>query len=75
MVIRVNEPTEKQVKFAKEIADKLDLKLPKKTTKQEYWKFINDHISEYRTNMLCVRCMCEAEELGDIFGYGTNDLL
>lgn len=73
----MNEPTEKQIKFAKEIANKLDLELPKETTKQAYWKFINDNVSEYRTRMLCVKYMCE-EELDLIFGTGmvwdTDDL-
>lgn len=64
----MNEPTEKQIKFAKEIADKLDLELPKENTKQAYWKFINDNVSEYQTRMLCVKYMCEEEELDDIFG-------
>ena len=73
----MNKPTEKQIKFAKEIANKLDLELPKENTKQAYWKFINDNVSEYRTRMLCVKYMCEEEELDLIFGtmcWDTDDL-
>ena len=43
----MNNPSEKQVKYAKRIADRLGLELPKDYTKQAYWHFIKDHVEEY----------------------------
>ena len=47
--IRLNEPpTDKQVQFAQEIADLLELELPKLKTKITYSEFISENIDEYR---------------------------
>lgn len=43
----MNNPTEKQIKYAKRIADRLGLDLPKDYTKQAYWNFIKEHVEEY----------------------------
>ena len=41
--------SEKQKEFAKQIASVLEIDLPEKETKQEYWKFINNYIDVYKT--------------------------
>lgn len=43
------EPTKKQIDFAKTIAKSLGIDLPKTYTKNAYRKFISDNISNYNT--------------------------
>lgn len=56
-------PSAKQINFAKELAEILELKLPEKKTKAAYIKFISDHIEEYKG--VIKECGdCWFEELG-----------
>lgn len=43
------EPTKKQIDFARTIAESLSIDLPKTYTKNAYRKFISDNISYYNT--------------------------
>ena len=43
------EPTKKQIDFAKTIAESLGIDLPKTYTKNAYRKFISDNIGRYNT--------------------------
>lgn len=64
-------PTEKQIKYARLIANCLKYSLPEEFSKQAYWKFINDHIDEYNNRI------DDIVELYDAWGYfdGLNEFL
>lgn len=40
-------PTDKQIKFAMAIAEKLGIPLPKEETSKAYWEFLNEHRDAY----------------------------
>lgn len=42
------EPSEKQIKYAESIANRLGLSTDKLVTKQQYWEFINKHTKKYK---------------------------
>ena len=50
-MIKYPTPTEKQIKFAEDIAHALDIEFPwnsKQYNKKEYSKFINAHLKDYQ---------------------------
>lgn len=51
--------TDKQIRFAETIADRLDLELPEEKTKAAYSDFIEEWIDDY--------CISEDIELSDYF--------
>lgn len=63
-------PTQKQEYFAKEIADTLDIDLPKMKTKESYWKFINNNLTAYRAVKTQYN-FCEE----DMYGIDESDCL
>lgn len=40
--------TDKQIKYAEAIADRLGIKLPREKSKEEYRRFISEHVEEFR---------------------------
>ena len=51
-------PSQKQIKFANEIASTLNLDSPKESldfTAQAYWIFISEHIEEYKSICKAIR--------------------
>ena len=66
----MNTPTEKQISFAKQIAEVLRIELPCDYTKQAYWSFINKHIDEYNQAKDC--CYDDEEYLNWICAYDND---
>lgn len=67
----MNAPTEKQINFAKQIADALKIELPCEYTKKAYWQFINKHIDEYNQ---AKDCGDDDEEFLNWIGAYDNDV-
>lgn len=61
----MNKPTDKQIELARKIADRLEIELPKESTKSAYWKFINDNISEYKAKEAIIIAEVSAGDFSD----------
>ena len=68
-------PTEKQVKYANDIAKTLGIDLPNIKTKESYWQFISDNVDAYKKEQryimadeLCMYGIDECDYIGHIPG-------
>ena len=61
----MNKPTDKQIELARKIADRLEIELPKESTKSAYWKFINDNILESKVKEAIVIAEVSAGDYSD----------
>ena len=64
--------SEKQKEFAKQIASVLEIDLPEKETKQEYWKFINNYIDVYKVVYYTQLLNKEEIKYSDIYKKTTH---
>ena len=65
----MTEPTRKQKHFAKEIAIRLRIDMPTENTSYAYWKFINDHISEYNLKRSDDFYRAYEEDFGEVYSF------
>ncbi len=68
----MNEPSKKQIEFAKRVSLELRIKLPEEKTKYAYWKFINEHMDAYNESK-CSRIQGGLDMIGmtecEFLGY------